>query len=257
MSDNRIPVAILGATGNVGQRFIQLLQDHPWFRVAELVASERSAGKKFEDATVWRLGDDIPDAVRGLTVQDYNADLQSPLAFSSLPSDVAGDIEGRLAAGGAAVLSNTATHRMDVDVPLVIPEINPEHLDMIETQKANRGWKGFITTNSNCSTMHLALTLKPLQDAFGLKKVLVTTLQAVSGAGYPGVPSLDMIDNIVPYIPGGSTVSAPRGLVECVATEYGVAHLAGLSLRQRAEEMIRIAHPDFRAELEAYAKETF
>lgn len=201
MSDNRIPVAILGATGNVGQRFIQLLQDHPWFRVAELVASERSAGKKFEDATVWRLGDDIPDAVRGLTVQDYNADLQSPLAFSSLPSDVAGDIEGRLAAGGAAVLSNTATHRMDVDVPLVIPEINPEHLDMIETQKANRGWKGFITTNSNCSTMHLALTLKPLQDAFGLKKVLVTTLQAVSGAGYPGVPSLDMIDNIVPYIP--------------------------------------------------------
>lgn len=201
MSDNRIPVAILGATGNVGQRFIQLLQDHPWFRVAELVASERSAGKKYEDATVWRLGDDMPEGARGLTVQDYNADLQSPLAFSSLPSDVAGDIEGRLAAGGAAVVSNTATHRMDDDVPLIIPEVNPDHVDIVETQKANRGWKGFITTNSNCSTMHLALTLKPLQDTFGLDKVLVTTLQAVSGAGYPGVPSLDMIDNIVPYIP--------------------------------------------------------
>lgn len=202
MSDNRIPVAILGATGNVGQRFIQLLEDHPWFRVAELVASERSAGKKFEDATVWRLGDDMPDDVRGMTVQDYNADLQSPLAFSSLPAEVAGDIEGRLAAGGTAVVSNTATHRMDPDVPLVIPEVNAHHLEAIKTQQQNRGWKGFITTNPNCSTMHLAITLKPLQDAFGLTKVLVTTLQAVSGAGYPGVPSLDMIDNIVPYIGG-------------------------------------------------------
>ena len=201
MSDNRIPVAILGATGNVGQRFIQLLENHPWFRVSELVASERSAGKKYEDATVWRLGDDLPEAVRGLTVQSYDADLQSPLAFSSLPSEVAADIEARLAAQGTAVVSNTATHRMDADVPLMLPELNPDHLDVIKTQQANRGWKGFITTNSNCSTMHLALTLKPLQDAFGLNKVLVTTLQAVAGAGYPGVPSLDMIDNIVPYIP--------------------------------------------------------
>lgn len=202
MSDNRIPVAILGATGNVGQRFIQLLENHPWFRVQELVASERSAGKKFEDATVWRLGDDMPESVRGLTVQSYESDLQSPLAFSSLPSEVAGDIEGRLAAQGTAVVSNTATHRMEPDVPLIIPEVNADHLAILKTQQANRGWKGFITTNSNCSTMHLALTLKPLQDAFGLQKVLVTTLQAVSGAGYPGVPSLDMIDNIVPYIGG-------------------------------------------------------
>lgn len=201
MSDNRIPVAILGATGNVGQRFIQLLENHPWFKVSELVASERSAGKKFEDATVWRLGDDMPESVRSLTVQDYNADLQSPLAFSGLPSEIAGEIEGRLAANGAVVVSNTATHRMEPDVPLLIPEVNPDHLEAVKAQQANRGWKGFITTNSNCSTMHLALTLKPLQDAFGLKKVLVTTLQAVSGAGYPGVPSLDMIDNIVPFIP--------------------------------------------------------
>lgn len=202
MSDNRIPVAILGATGNVGQRFIELLQDHPWFRVAELVASDRSAGKKFEDATVWRIGDDMPDTVRDMTVLDYDADLQSPIAFSGLPGDVASDIEARLAAGGAAVVSNSAPHRMDPDVPLLIPEVNPDHLDIIKTQQANRGWKGFITTNSNCSTMHIAITLKPLQDAFGLKKVLVTTLQAVSGAGYPGVPSMDMIDNVVPFIGG-------------------------------------------------------
>lgn len=202
MSDNRIPVAILGATGNVGQRFIELLQDHPWFRVAELVASDRSAGKKFEDATVWRIGDDMPDTVRDMTVLDYDADLQSPIAFSGLPGDVASDIEARLAAGGAAVVSNSAPHRMDPDVPLLIPEVNPDHLEIIKTQQANRGWKGFITTNSNCSTMHIAITLKPLQDAFGLKKVLVTTLQAVSGAGYPGVPSMDMIDNVVPFIGG-------------------------------------------------------
>lgn len=200
MSDNRIPVAILGATGNVGQRFVQLLENHPWFRVAELVASERSAGKNFEDATVWRLGPEMPEGVRGLKVQDYSADLQSPLAFSGLPSEVAGEIETRLASNGIGVVSNTATHRMEPDVPLIIPEVNPEHLDAIRLQRENRGWSGFIATNSNCSVMHLTLTLKPLQDAFGLKKVLVTTLQAVSGAGYPGVPSLDMIDNVVPYI---------------------------------------------------------
>ncbi len=200
MSDTRIPVAILGATGNVGQRFIQLLQDHPWFRVAELVASERSAGKPFGDATVWRLGADMPEDVRDLPVLDYGADLQSPLAFSGLPSEVAGEIETRLASNGLAVVSNTATHRMEPDVPLIIPEVNADHLAAIKTQQANRGWSGFITTNSNCSVMHLVLTLKPLQDAFGLKKVMVTTMQAVSGAGYPGVPSLDMIDNVVPFI---------------------------------------------------------
>lgn len=200
MSDNRIPVAILGATGNVGQRFIQLLQDHPWFRVAELVASERSAGKKFSEATVWRLGADMPDSVRDMTVLDYNADLQSIVAFSGLPSEVASEIETRLAAKGLAVVSNTANHRMEPDVPLIIPEVNADHLEAIKIQQANRGWKGFITTNSNCSVMHLVLTLKPLHDAFGLRKVLVTTMQAVSGAGYPGVPSLDMIDNVVPYI---------------------------------------------------------
>ncbi len=202
MSDGRIPVAILGATGNVGQRFIELLQDHPWFRVAELVASDRSAGKSYREATDWRLGSRMPDDVADLTVQDYDADLQSTIAFSGLPGEVAGDIEQRLAKNGLAVLSNTSTHRMEPDVPLLIPEVNADHVEAIKTQQQNRGWSGFIATNPNCSTIHLVLALKPLHDAFGIEGVLAATLQAVSGAGYPGVPSLDMIDNIVPYIPG-------------------------------------------------------
>lgn len=202
MSDGRIPVAILGATGNVGQRFVQLLEGHPWFRVAELVASDRSAGKCYSEAADWRLGARMPEETSRLRVLGYDADLQSPVVFSGLPGEVAGEIETRLASKGHAVLSNTSTHRMAPDVPLLIPEVNPDHARAIETQKRNRGWSGYIVTNPNCSTIHLVLALKPLHDAFGLDGVLVTTLQAVSGAGYPGVPSLDMIDNIVPYIGG-------------------------------------------------------
>jgi len=202
VSDGRIPVAILGATGNVGQRFIQLLENHPWFRVAELVASERSAGRRFSEATDWRLGSTMPGVASDLTVLDYDADLQSPLVFSGLPGEVAGEIEERLASSGHAVLSNTSTHRMEPDVPLLIPEVNADHVAAIAQQRQNRGWKGYIVTNANCSAIHLTLALKPLHDAFGLDAVLVTTMQAVSGAGYPGVPSLDMIDNVVPYIGG-------------------------------------------------------
>jgi aspartate-semialdehyde dehydrogenase len=170
--------------------------------VAEVVASDRSAGKRFDDATDWRLGSRFPEAAAGLTVLDYNADLQSPVVFSGLPGEVAGEIEQRLASRGHAVLSNTSTHRMEPDVPLLIPEVNPGHVDAIRLQQQNRGWKGYIVTNANCSTIHMTLALKPLQDAFGLEAVLVATMQAVSGAGYPGVPSLDMIDNVVPYIGG-------------------------------------------------------
>ena len=202
MSEQRIPVAVLGATGNVGQRFVQMLEDHPWFRVAELVASERSVGKTYREATDWRLGARMPEGVAGLTVLDYHADLQSPVVFSGLPGEVAGEIEQRLAKAGHAVLSNTSTHRMEPDIPLLIPEVNPDHVAAIKVQQANRRWSGFIATNPNCSTIHLVLALKPLQDAFGIEGVLVSTLQAVSGAGYPGVPSLDMIDNVVPYIGG-------------------------------------------------------
>jgi aspartate-semialdehyde dehydrogenase len=202
VSDGRIPVAVLGATGNVGQRFVQLLECHPWFRVAELVASERSAGKTYREATDWRLSATMPESAAGLMVQGYDADLQSPVVFSGLPGEVAGEIEQRLAARGHAVLSNTSTHRMEPDVPLLIPEVNADHARAIETQRKNRGWSGYIVTNPNCSTIHLVLALKPLHDAYGLEGVLATTLQAVSGAGYPGVPSLDMIDNVVPYIGG-------------------------------------------------------
>jgi aspartate-semialdehyde dehydrogenase len=200
MAEAKIPVAVLGATGSVGQRFIQLLEDHPWFEVAELVASDRSTGKHYADATDWRLTADLPRQAGALVVKDYDAALTSPVAFSALPGEVAGEIEQRLAKAGHAVLSNSSTHRMEPDVPLVIAEVNPDHLVAIETQKANRGWAGYIVTNGNCSAIHLTLTLKPLQDAFGLDAVMVTTMQAVSGAGYPGVPSLDMIDNVVPFI---------------------------------------------------------
>lgn len=201
-SVGRIPVAVLGATGNVGQRFVQLLANHPWFRVAEVIASERSAGKPYREAADWRLGVRMPEDTAKLTVLGYDAPLHSPVVFSGLPGEVAGEIEQRLAREGHAVLSNTATHRMEPDVPLLIPEVNPDHVAAIGQQRERRGWRGFIATNPNCSTIHLVLALKPLQDAFGLDGVLVTTMQAVSGAGYPGVPSLDMIDNVVPFIGG-------------------------------------------------------
>ncbi len=200
MASGRIPVAILGATGSVGQRFIQLLENHPWFEVAELVASDRSTGKAYSEATEWRLDADMPASIRGTVVKDYSEDLTSPIAFSALPGEVAGEIEQRLAKAGHAVLSNSSTHRMEPDVPLMIAEVNPEATVAIKTQQSNRGWSGYIVTNGNCSAIHLVLTLKPLHDAFGLDAVMVTTMQAVSGAGYPGVPSLDMIDNVVPFI---------------------------------------------------------
>jgi len=202
MTDKRIPVGVLGATGNVGQRFVQLLENHPWFRVAEVVASERSAGKSYREATSWRLGASMPESVRELTVQGYDADLRSPVVFSGLPGEIAREIEQRLASTGHAVLSNTSTHRMEPDVPLLIPEVNPGHVAAIPVQQRNRDWSGYIVTNANCSTIHLTLALKPLRDAFGIERLLVTTMQAVSGAGYPGVPSMDMIDNVVPYIGG-------------------------------------------------------
>lgn len=201
MPSDRIPVAVLGATGSVGQRFIQLLENHPWFTVAEVLASERSVGKKYANATEWRLDADMPEQVRHLLVKGYDDSMGSPIAFSALPGEVAGEIEQRLAFEGHAVLSNTSTHRMAPDIPLLVPEVNPDHVQAIQEQRAGRGWSGFIATNPNCSTIHMVLTLKPLLDAFGLDAVAVTTMQAVSGAGYPGVASLDMIDNVVPYIP--------------------------------------------------------
>ncbi len=198
-------VAILGATGAVGQRFIQLLEGHPWFQIEVLAASERSAGKKYRDACNWVMESNLPEEIAEMPVA--NADVDSvekagnvDLVFSSLPGDLAGPVEAEFAAL-YPVFSKANAHRMEKDVPLIIPEINPDHVDLIKIQQKLRGWKGFITTDPNCSTIQLAITLKPLMK-FGLKQIIVSTMQALSGAGYPGVASLDIIDNVVPFISG-------------------------------------------------------
>ena len=201
----KIGVGVLGATGAVGQRFIQLLQGHPFFELRALGASGRSVGKDYAAAATWRVSPDIPAETKHMTVLEC---LPSPewegckVVFSALPSETAGEIEQAFARAGYKVFSNSKNYRMDADVPLMIPEINPDHSRILAYQQQKRGWPGFIVTNPNCTTIHLALALKPLHDAFGLTKVLVTSLQALSGAGYPGVPSLDIIDNVVPFIDG-------------------------------------------------------
>ena len=197
----RIPVAILGATGSVGQRFIQLLANHPWFRVHEVVASDRSAGKPYGVAADWRLDTLVPDDVAGFTVKPLGGDLESRLLFSGLDSSVAGEAEDQYANRGCAVISNSKNHRMDNDVPLLIPEINADHLDAIEAQRKRR--PGYIVTNPNCSVMGLAIALAPLEKQFGVEAVHVTTMQAISGAGYAGVASYAILDNVIPYIGGG------------------------------------------------------
>lgn len=198
----KIPVGVLGATGAVGQRFIQLLADHPWFEVAEVLASDRSAGKSYRDACVWRLATPLPDRVASMTVRGAEDALSSPIQFSGLDSSVAGDLEIRLASRGHAVVSNARNHRMAEDVPLLIPEINADHLDALALQRRRTGG-GYIVTNPNCSVVGLAMALAPLHRAFGLESAAVVTLQALSGAGYPGVASLDATDNVIPYIGGG------------------------------------------------------
>lgn len=200
---NKIPVAILGATGLVGQRFITLLHNHPWFEIAELAASDVSAGKKYGEAARWQLPFEIPQTVYDMPVRACDpVEVQAPLVFSALPTEIAGDLEVAFAKRGAIVSSNASPHRMDADVPLLIPEVNVEHLGLIEAQKRRLGSEGYILCNGNCTTIHLVLALAPLHKRFGLKKVLVTSMQALSGAGFPGVPSLDIIDNVVPYIGG-------------------------------------------------------
>jgi len=196
-------VAILGATGAVGQRFIQLLQGHPWFQIEVLAASERSAGKQYSQACNWTMESNLPEGIAEMIVQDATAEAVEnagnvDIVFSALPGDLAGPVESEFAAI-YPVFSKAGAHRMENDVPLIIPEVNPEHLALIPIQKKTRSWKGFISTDPNCSTIQLALSLKPLMK-FGIQQVMVTTMQALSGAGYPGVPSLDIIDNVVPFI---------------------------------------------------------
>ncbi len=198
----RLPVAVLGATGAVGQRFIQLLEDHPFFEVAAITGSERSAGKSYREACRWVLDTPMPAAVADLTVLDADADVPARLVFSALPSNVAGPIEQRLAAAGHIVCSNASNHRMEPDVPLIIPEVNPDHLELIHVQRQRRGWSGAIVTNPNCTSTPATMVLRPLLDAFGVRRMMLVSMQALSGAGYPGVPSYDVIDNVIPYIGG-------------------------------------------------------
>ena len=198
----KIPVGILGATGAVGQKFITLLSNHPWFELRELAASERSAGKTYESVAPWKQMVSIPESIRGMIIKKCEPDLECRIVFSGLDSSVAGEIEKEFAKAGYWVFSNASSHRMDPDVPLVIPELNPGHMDIIACQQNNRGWSGAIVTNANCSSIVLALSIGPLQRTFGLEAVYVVTCQSISGAGYPGVPSLDILGNIVPFIPG-------------------------------------------------------
>ncbi|MBN2290458.1 MAG: aspartate-semialdehyde dehydrogenase [Candidatus Glassbacteria bacterium] len=201
---SKIKVGVLGATGTVGQRFITLLQDHPYFEVCEVAASERSSGKTYAEAVAgrWKVSADIPPAVAGMTVKEVEPGLDCRAVFSAMDASVAGPVEEKFAAAGYCVFSNSRNHRLDPDVPLLLPEINAEHVKVIEHQQKSRGWKGFIVTNSNCSTMGLVLPLKPLDVEFGLEAVSVVTMQAISGAGYPGVSALDIVDNVIPYIGG-------------------------------------------------------
>ena len=199
----KLRVGILGATGMVGQRFIELLRNHPQFEVTALAASDRSQGKSFQEACTWRLAGEMPAYVKSMTVAAPAPPLDCELIFSSLPGDIARESEGAFARAGFPVISNSSAYRMDVDVPLLIPEVNHEHLELLDVQRKNgNGQQGFIVTNPNCSTIMLALALTPLHSRFGVESVVATTMQALSGAGYPGVASLAISDNVLPFIEG-------------------------------------------------------
>ncbi len=200
---SQIPVAVLGATGSVGQRFISLLDNHPWFKVVALAASDRSVGQKFSNACRWVLNDPMPEYAREMTVVPATPEsVDAKIVFSALHNEIAKDLEPQFAKAGAAVCSNASSYRREEDVPLLLPEVNAEHIQLVKIQRQQRGWNGCILTNPNCTSTGLTVALKALDDAFGVKKVFAVSLQALSGAGYPGVSSLDIIDNVIPNIGG-------------------------------------------------------
>jgi aspartate-semialdehyde dehydrogenase len=198
-AEEKIPVAVLGATGSVGQKFIELLADHPWFKITELCASDKSAGKKYKDAVDWFLSSKMPQTVGEIVVKKCEPVIKSKVVFSGLDSSVAGEVETEFAKAGYKVISNSKNHRMDENVPLLVPEVNPDHLELIKAQ--NFG-DGCIVTNPNCSVIGLVIALKPLSDNFGLEAVNVVTMQAISGAGHPRIVNLDIEDNVIPFIKG-------------------------------------------------------
>ncbi|MDM8528593.1 aspartate-semialdehyde dehydrogenase [Anaerolineales bacterium HSG24] len=198
---NKIRVGVLGATGAVGQRFAQLVADHPYFDLQVLAASVRSAGKSYREATNWILTDPMPESLADMTVQPMSTDLNCPYLFSALPTEQAKEWESKLAGAGYGIFSNAGAHRMDEDVPLLIPEVNPDHLQLLEVQRAKRGWsEGFIVTNPNCTSIPVTMALAPLHAKYGVESAITTSMQAASGAGYPGVPSLDLLDNLLPFV---------------------------------------------------------
>ncbi|MDX2160581.1 MAG: aspartate-semialdehyde dehydrogenase [bacterium] len=197
----KLDVAVLGATGAVGQRFIKLLEHHPWFRVAEVIGSDRSAGRRYGDAVRWVLDEDPPADVLNLLIRPLDAALDSALVFSALPKEAAAPREIELAAAGHVVCTNASAYRMTDDVPILLPEVNADQVRLVDDQRRNRGWSGALVANSNCTSVPGVMTLAPLRP-FGIKRVSVVSMQALSGAGYPGVASLDAMDNVIPYVGG-------------------------------------------------------
>ena len=267
---NKLSVGILGATGIVGQRFIQMLEHHPWFEVSWLAASDRSEGRPYAEAARWRLKTAIPVNIAAMTVSPAKPEGAPKIIFAALDSAIARDLEPRFAAAGCAVVSNSSALRMQADVPLVIPEVNGDHIRLIDTQSWRRSSGGFVVTNPNCSAIGLVLALAPLHTTFGLETVMAVTMQAVSGAGYPGVASLDILGNVIPYIAneeekmeeetqkllgkltGSSVVPAPFAMsAQCnrVAVEDGHTESVSVRLQKKArpEEIIK-AWNSFRAE---------
>src|SRR3954471_7874823 len=198
--EKKIPVGVLGATGMVGQRFIQLLENHPWFEVAWIAASERSADKHYGDAAKWRMKTPLPKRVADMKLAPAIAKNMPKVIFAALDADIAREMEPKFAGAGCAVVSNSSAFRMHANVPLVIPEVNADHLHLIEEQPWRKESGGYMVTNPNCSAIGLVLALKPIEERFGIEQIFVTTMQAVSGAGYPGVPSMDILGNVIPYI---------------------------------------------------------
>jgi len=267
---NKLSVGILGATGIVGQRFIQLLEHHPWFEVSWLAASDRSEGRSYAEAARWRLKTAIPDRVARMTVSPATPAGAPKIIFAALDASIAKDLEPQFAAAGCAVVSNSSALRMQSDVPLVIPEVNADHIRLIETQSWRRASGGFAVTNPNCSAIGLVLALAPLHQRFGLETVMAVTMQAVSGAGYPGVASLDILGNVIPYIAkeeekmeeetqkllgtlnGAGIIPAPFAMsAQCnrVAVEDGHTESVSIRLKKKAQsEEIIAAWNDFRAE---------
>jgi len=269
MVNSRIPVGILGATGMVGQRFIQLLESHPWFQVAWVAASERSYDRLYGEAANWRMKTPLPPRVAGMKLSAADPAGAPKIVFAALDADIARELEPRFAQAGCAVVSNSSAWRMHPTVPLVIPEVNPDHISLIERQEWRKRAGGFIVTNSNCSAMGLALALAPLHRTFGIESLIVVTMQAVSGAGYPGVASLDILGNVIPFVRNEEEKMPPETLkilgrlrgskvepagfamsAHCnrVAVEDGHTESVSLKFRKKAPaERIIAAWRDFRA----------